>query len=75
MPWAILAPIIAQYGLEIAQYIIAAYEKGGNATSADVTALLAMENRTGKDAMLETLKAQGIDANSPQGIAFLALVS
>jgi len=68
-----LIPVILQYGLPAVQQLIAMFSKAGGPTDADWQALMLLTTKTARQQMLETLAAHGIDPNSPQGQAFLAL--
>lgn len=73
MSFEALVPLLIQYGLPTVQYIVAKIESKAQVTSADITALIALESRSAKDEMLAVLKSQNIDPASPQGVALLAL--
>lgn len=75
MPWIQIVPLLLQYGLPTVKYIVDAVSKGGNVTSADIDALIALEKRSARDEMLAVLQQQGIDPTSDQGKAFLALAA
>ena len=75
MPAAVLTllPVLIQYGLPAVQQLISMFNKPAGPTDADWQALMALTTKTARQQMLETLAAHGIDPNSPQGQAFLAL--
>lgn len=75
MTIAALLPIIIQYGLPVALQLIQMIEKGGNASSADITNLIALAQQNAQSKMMVALLAQGIDPNSAQGKALLALAA
>ncbi len=72
--WAALIPIIAQYGLPLAEALWTKWASGNAPTQADWDELKALAGQSAKDRMLKVLADHGIDPNSPQGKAFLALV-
>lgn len=73
MTWTIIAQLLAQFGVPLVEQLIAKWKAGGAVTPEEVAALLALAQQTARDRMLKTLQAQGIDPNSPQGQALLAL--
>lgn len=75
MGWATLIPIILQYGVPFAETIYNLFTKNTPPTQADWDALKAAANTNARAQMLVQLAAAGIDPNSPQGQALLALVS
>lgn len=74
MTWATLIPIIAQYGLPLAESLFQKWTTGAPPTQADFTALLALANQNASAQMKALLTQNNIDPASPQGQAFLALV-
>lgn len=75
MDWATIAMLIAQYGIPLAESVYQKWSAGTPPTQADFDALKALASSKASDEMLKVLKSQGIEPTSPQGIAFLALVS
>lgn len=73
MTWAILIPLITQYGLPLVGQLVELWSKGEVPTAADFANLQAMANKNATDNMLIVLTQQGIDPNSAQGQALLAL--
>ncbi len=73
--WAALIPIIAQYGLPLAEALWLKWASGNQPTQADWDELKALASQTAKDRMLKVLADHGIDPASDQGNAFLALAS
>ena len=71
---ATLLPILLPYGLAAVQQLIAMFSKGTPPTDADWQALAVLTTKTARQQMLEVLAAHGVDPNSPQGLALLALV-
>ena len=65
--------LITKYGVPAAQLIWTMFTQTGGPTSADWDALKVQTTTTARKQMLEVLAAHGIDPNSPQGQAFLAL--
>lgn len=76
MPAALvtLIPIILQYGTAALQQLISMFTKTTPPTDADWQALMLLTSKTARQQMLEVMASHGIDPNSPQGQAFLALV-
>lgn len=75
MGWAQLIPIIAQYGLPLAEKLWSKYISGNPPTQADWDELKIAASQTATDRMTKMLLDQGIDPASEQGKLFLALVS
>ena len=75
MTWAVLIPLIIQFGLPVAERLFALWSSGAPPTQADWDALKALAKATRKDDMLAALTRNGIDPASPQGQAMLALVN
>ena len=75
MPAALitLIPIILQYGVPAVQQLIAMFNKPAGPTDADWQNLATLTSITARQQMLATLAKHGIDPNSPQGQALLAL--
>ena len=75
MPAAVLTllPVLIQYGLPAVTQLIAMFQKSTGPTDTDWQALALLTTKTARQQMLETLANHGIDPNSPQGQAFLAL--
>jgi hypothetical protein len=74
MSWAILLPLIAQYGLPVAQKLWELWSSNGAPTAADWDSLKALGTATRKQDMTAALIRNGVDPASPQGQALLALV-
>jgi hypothetical protein len=74
MTWAILIPLIAQYGLPLVQQLVQKWESGAAPTAADFTVLLAASQQTAKSQMTAQLTAAGIPLTDPHAVALLALV-
>lgn len=73
MNWLTIAQLFANYTLPFIEQLIAKWKANGPVTPEEVAALIALAKQTANDRMLAVLKAQGIDPNSPQGQALLAL--
>lgn len=73
MTWEILIPVIGKYSIELAESLWKRWASGQLPTQADWDDLKAMSNQTAKDRMLLALTRAGIDPNSDQGKALLAL--
>lgn len=71
--WESLIPIIAEYGLPLAESLFKKWSSGTPPVQADFDELKALASQKASDEMLKVLAAQGIDPKSPQGLAFLAL--
>lgn len=74
MSWAVLIPIIIQYGLPVAEKLFNLFTTGATPTAADWEALKALGTATRKQDMTASLIRNGVDPASPQGQALLALV-
>ena len=75
MGWEVLIPIIAQYGLPLAEKLWAKWSSGAAPTQADWDDLRAAAGQTAKDRMIKMLQDQGIDPASEQGQLFIKLAS
>lgn len=73
MNWAILIPIIIQYGLPFAEKLVEKWSSGGAPSLTDIQELKALASKNAKDILLARLVAAGIDPASPQAQALLAL--
>jgi hypothetical protein len=73
MTWAILAPLIAQYGLAFAELLFQKWASGTAPTQSDFDQLRALGNQTAQDRMKLALTKAGIPLDSPQAIALLAM--
>ncbi len=74
MKWDEIARLIIQVGLPAAEAIWQKLASGKDATQADWDELKVLTSKRSKDQMLLVLQQQGIDPESTQGKAFLALV-
>lgn len=75
MPWATIAQLAIQYGLPFVSQLITNIESGGNVTSTQWAALVALAQQNAQSKMLAVLQAQGIDPNSAQGKALLSFTA
>ena len=75
MTWALLLPIIAQYGIPLAESLFQKWSTGAAPTQADFDSLKAMTQQTAKDRMTAQLVAAGIPLTDPKAVALLALAS
>jgi len=79
MPTALLAllpsiiDMIVKYGVPAVEQIFKMFNNQTGPTQADWDSLKQLTQTTARQQMLATLAAHGIDPNSPQGQAFLAL--
>lgn len=73
MTWEILVPIIVKYGLPLAEKLWQKWTSGAVPTQADWDELKALANQMSQDRMTAALIRAGIDPNSDQGKALLAL--
>jgi hypothetical protein len=73
-----IAELILSYGLkygpEVLAHLVEIFSKPGGPTADDWTVLIQKCQTTGRMQMLDLFAAHGIDPNSDQGKAFLALV-
>lgn len=74
MTWATLAPIIAQYGMEVAYSIWGKWQSGALPTQADWDVLLKLGKRTPEDAIKDAANRAGLAADNPKVLELLALV-
>lgn len=68
-----LLPTVIQYGVPAVESFIKIFSSPTAPSQADWDALLKQTQTTARQQMLAVLGAHGIDPNSPQGQAFLAL--
>lgn len=72
MNWAVLIPIIAQYGVPLAEKLYQKWSSGSAPTQADFDELRAMSQQTALDRMKAVLLKANIPLESPQAVALLA---
>jgi hypothetical protein len=75
MNWAVLIPIIAQYGIPLAESLFQKWSSGSLPTQADFDALRALASQTAADRMKAALVRAGIPLDSPQAAALIAQAS
>jgi hypothetical protein len=74
MSWAVLIPIILQYGLPFAEKLFALATTNNPPTQADWDALKVLADQTPETQMQAALTRAGIPLDSPQAVALLALI-
>ena len=74
MTWAVLVPIILQYGVPFAEQLYTLATSSAAPTAADWAKLSALASTNAQAQMLTELAAAGIDPTSAQGKSFMALV-
>ena len=74
MSWAVIVPLIVQYGLPFAQKIWSLWTTGTDPTQSDWDALMKLANQTPLSQMQDALTRAGIPLDDPRAAAFLALV-
>ena len=72
--WTALIPIIAQYGLPVAEALFQRWSAGTPPTQADFDNLKALAKQSAADVLKAQLVAKGVALDSPQAVALLALV-
>lgn len=75
MGWEALIPIIAQYGIPLAEKLFQKWTSGTTPTQADFDELRALASQTAVDRVKARLTAAGIDLNSDQAKQILAMVA
>lgn len=70
-----LIPIIAQYGVPLAESLFQKWTSGSAPTQADFDQLKTLAQQTAKDRMIAQLNAAGIPLTDPKAVALLAQVS
>lgn len=73
MPAQVLIPLLAQYGIPFVTQMITLWESKANVTLDQWNALLVQTQQTPQDRMKAQLTAAGVDLNSAQAVALLAL--
>lgn len=71
MGWDVIAGLILQYGIPLAEKLWTKWASGNPPTEADWAELKAAAAETSKSRMLAALARAGIDPNSEQGKALL----
>lgn len=75
MPWPLIIQLIGQYGLPLAELLWKKWGSTDLPTQADWDQLKALAAQNAKAQMMAALIRNGVDPNSAQGQALLALVS
>lgn len=75
MPWPLVIQLIAQYGLPLAEQLWKQWSSNTPPTQEDWNTLKALAAQNAKSQMMAALVRNGVDPNSAQGQALLALVS
>lgn len=75
MNWAVLIPIIVQYGLPVAESLFQKWQSGSVPTQSDFDQLKTMTQQTAKDRLTAQLAAAGIPLTDPKAVALLAQAS
>lgn len=75
MGWEALIPIIAQYGLPLAEKLWTKWASGNPPSQADWDDLRVAAYQSARDRMVKVLLDSGIDPASEQGKTYLALAS
>lgn len=73
MSWAILIPLITQYGLPFVQHLWSLFQNGTPPTEADWAELRKLAAQTANSQMVDALTRAGIPLDSPQAMALLGL--
>lgn len=72
--WAALIPIIAQYGIPVAEELYKLWSEGKDPTPEDWARLKAMASQTAADRAKAVLTSKGIPLDSEKAKALLALI-
>jgi hypothetical protein len=75
MTWAVLLPIIAQYGIPLAEKLFQKWTSGNPPTQADFDELRAEASRTAQDEMKSVLVNAGFSLSDPKVQALLGLTA
>ena len=75
MGWETIIPIIAQYGIPLAENLFQKWTSGSLPTQADFDELRKLASQTASDRTKARLVAAGIDLNSDQAKQILAMVA
>ncbi len=74
MSWALLIPLIVQYGLPLAESLWQKWSTGTAPTQADWDQLKALAAQTPLTQMTDALTRAGIPLTDPHAVALLALI-
>lgn len=75
MGWEALIPIIAQYGIPLAEKLFQKWTSGTPPTQADFDELRSLAKQSANDHMKASLVRAGISLDDPKAIALLALTA
>jgi len=73
MNWTLLIPIIANYGLPLAEKLFTKWSSGSPPTQTDFDELRAAAQQTATDRMKAALSAAGIPLDDPRAAKLIAL--
>ncbi len=74
MTWTVLIPIIAQYGIPLAESLFQKWTSGSVPTQADFDDLKRQAAQKSVDVMKSQLQLAGIPLDDPHAVALLKLV-
>ena len=74
MTWASLIPLIAQYGIPLAESLWQKWSSKSDPTQADWDELKAMASQSAKDAAKQAITNAGLSLTDPKAVAILALI-
>lgn len=74
MNWAVLIPIIAQYGIPVAEALVQKWTSGSAPTQADFDNLKQLAASQASDEAKKVLTSLNIPLTDPRAISLLALV-
>lgn len=72
--WAVAAELLLRYGPEIASMIVSKAHAGAVVTPEEWAPVMALASKTPQSQLNDALARNGIDANSPEAQALLAMV-
>jgi hypothetical protein len=75
MTWAAIIPIIAQYGIPLAEKLVEKWLSGSAPTLADFAELRALMGQNAKDRMKAALTAAGIPLDDPKAVQLISLAT
>lgn len=75
MNWLVIAQIIAQYGVPVAESIFVKWQSNAAPTQADWDELKTLATQTAQDRMKIALTGAGIALDDPKAVALLALTA
>lgn len=74
MGWEVLIPIIAQYGLPLAEKLWQKWSAKGEPTQADWAELKAIASQTARMRLVDALSRAGISLDDPKAVDLLSKV-